>query len=239
MLQGRVFITGDKHGQLHTVTRFCEKVGTTIDDTLIILGDVGLNLYGEKSDRALKTYASKLPITLFCIRGNHEARPSDFGYYKLKWFDKYSCFCYWDSNYPNILFPKDGTCWINNYRCLICGGAYSVDKEYRLENEWFWNPSEQLSEKEKTDLILSVSQSPNYDYVFSHTAPLSLEPTWLFIPSIDQSKVDKSMEKFLQTIYDKIEKTSTFKKWFFGHYHYDCNINDKAILLYDSFIELE
>ena len=47
------------------------------------------------------------------------------------------------------------------------------------------------------------------------------------------------MEKFLQTIYDKIEKTSTFKKWFFGHYHYDCNINDKAMLLYNSFIELE
>ena len=206
---------------------------------MIILGDVGLNVYGEEHDRPLKKYASNLPITLFCIRGNHEARPSDFDYYELKWFDKYSCFCYFDKKYPNIIFPKDGVGWLNNHRCLICGGAYSVDKHFRLKNGWFWNPTEQLSVEEKDNIELLVKQQPDFEYIFTHTAPISFEPTWLFLPWINQPEVDKSMEIFLQDIYEEIKDKKSFKKWFFGHYHADCKINEKISILYNDFIELE
>ena len=78
-----------------------------------------------------------------------------------------------------------------------------------------------------------------FEYIFTHTAPISFEPTWLFLPWINQSEVDKSMEIFLQDIYEEIKDKKSFKKWFFGHYHADCKISEKVSILYNDFIELE
>ena len=47
------------------------------------------------------------------------------------------------------------------------------------------------------------------------------------------------MEIFLQDIYKEIKNKTSFKKWFFGHYHADCNINENFSILYNDFIELE
>ena len=40
---GRVFLTGDTHGNFSRVISFCKEHHLTADDALIILGDVGLN----------------------------------------------------------------------------------------------------------------------------------------------------------------------------------------------------
>ena len=58
----------------------------------------------------------------------------------------------------------------------------------------------------------------------SHTAPIEAEPVWSFIPGIDQQSVDKSTEKWLQSIYDRLELK---EGWYAGHYHvesYECDI---------------
>ena len=70
-----IYITGDIHGDINKVEDFCEFYNTTQKDILILLGDVGFNYYLNERDELMKTIASELPITLFCIRGNHEARP--------------------------------------------------------------------------------------------------------------------------------------------------------------------
>ena len=53
------------------------------------------------------------------------------------------------------------------------------------------------------------------DIVLSHTVPIEAEPVWAFIPGLDQSAVDKSTEKWLQKIYDRLD----FTEWYAGHYH--------------------
>ena len=58
-------------------------------------------------------------------------------------------------------------------------------------------------------------------------------PTHLFIQSIDQSKVDKSMEKWMQTVADNI----SFDKWYFGHFH-DNWQNDNYVMLYNGILQL-
>ena len=235
---GTVYVRGDTHGQFSEIKYFCESHKTTLDDVLVILGDVGINIYGSPTDDHNKRYLSKLPITLFCIRGNHEMRPSDFDYYEKIFVPRFNCFCWWDKNYPNIYFPEDGVCYLNGKRCLVCGGAYSIDKDYRLLFDLFWNPTEQMNEEERDSILKLVQMSPQFDYVFSHTAPLRYEPTWLFMNGIDQSKVDKTMEKFLDDVYSKID-LSTLKNWFFGHYHADYQITDKVWLLYRLTLELK
>ena len=49
----------------------------------------------------------------------------------------------------------------------------------------------------------------------------------------DQSKVDKTTEKWLDSIEDKL----TYKKWYLGHYHTDKKIDKIQIMLdtYDEF----
>jgi len=39
---------------------------------MIILGDAGINYYLYERDYELKEQLAQLPITLFCVHGNHE-----------------------------------------------------------------------------------------------------------------------------------------------------------------------
>ena len=56
-----------------------------------------------------------------------------------------------------------------------------------------------------------------YDFVFSHTAPVEWEPTDLFLSCVDQSKVDKTMEVWL----NKFKEMINWDIWLFAHYHAD------------------
>ena len=46
--------------------------------------------------------------------------------------------------YPNLLFAVDGEVFdMGGLQTIAIGGAYSVDKYYRLMNGWNWWPDEQ------------------------------------------------------------------------------------------------
>ena len=71
-----IYVTGDTHGDFSRIAHFCARMNTKPDDIMIILGDAGINFYGGWRDLHKKEFISKLPITLFCIHGNHERRPA-------------------------------------------------------------------------------------------------------------------------------------------------------------------
>ena len=231
----KIFIRGDTHGNFDFLEKFCCDNKTDLQDYLIILGDAGINYYMNKRDKKLKNKISNLPITLVCIHGNHEARPQNISSYILTSKAELNCNCWVEPEYPNILFPMDGLMTINDKNFLILGGAYSVDKEYRLKNGWNWFSDEQMSEDERNRILNLIEYLNHYDYILSHTAPISEEPTYLFLNFIDQSKVDKTMENFLE----KVKNQITFTKWFFGHYHDDAILNDKFRIMFNDIIELD
>ena len=70
------------------------------------------------------------------------------------------------------------------------------------------------------------------DVVLSHTAPLKYEPREKFIQGLDQSRVDKTTEEWL----DKIENRLSYKCWVAGHYHCDKQI-DKMHFLYADIVD--
>lgn len=73
------YITGDTHGNFNRIEEFCSENDTTKEDVMIILGDAGINYWLDNTDRQLKNDLSSLDITLFCVHGNHEARPWEAG----------------------------------------------------------------------------------------------------------------------------------------------------------------
>jgi 3-oxoacid CoA-transferase subunit A len=222
-------ITGDKHGDFRLVENLTFFSGTTTDDLLIILGDAGINYYGGKKERQFKQLLAKLPLTMFCIQGNHERRPESLGIYQEISFR--GGVAYIEPDIPNLLFAKDGEIYdIEGKKCVVIGGAYSVDKEYRLERNWGWWADEQPSEEIKRYVEHRLeTEGWRVDVVLSHTAPLKYEPREMFLNFIDDSKVDKSTEIWL----DSIEERLTYERWYCAHYHIAKKI-DHVQFLYEN-----
>lgn len=247
-----VYITGDLHGRLDRIHDFCQGHHTSKeDDWMIVLGDAGANFYNDIRDKFTKREFEWAPIKFFLIRGNHEMRPEDVkGCEKivLTRGDVQGVFWY-DPDYPHMYFAIDGYEYqIGCHRALVCGGAYSVDKFYRLEHGWPWFENEQPNKLEKQrvrDAALNARknsrkdafdyQRPTFDLVLTHTCPTRFIPTELFLPGIDQSKVDHSTEDFFDEIYDLLPDPKPH--WYFGHYHGDkigCNYR----MLYNDIVRL-
>ena len=134
---------------------------------------------------------------------------------------------WYEEEYPNILFAKDGEIYdIENIKHLVIGGAYSVDKFYRLHRGYGWWADEQPSAEIKRYVEQQIKEK-EFDVILSHTCPFKYEPVETFLPGIDQSTVDTSTEEWL----DKIEEIANYKAWYCGHWHIDKRI-DKMHFLY-------
>ena len=235
----RVFITGDPHGDFNHIAEFCEKNNTTTDDVMIILGDAGINYYLDSRDYNLKTQLSKLPITFFCIHGNHEERPENISTYRLGLKHRIINGAVWvEPEFPNILFAHDNfTYGINGKSYYVLGGAYSVDKYYRIARGYKWYESEQnfnlmeFIEKgldNNDDFIEQLNSFDNLT-ILTHTCPYKYVPTEAFLPFIDQSTVDNSMEYLLNKVEGKIK----YGNWYIGHWHINKNVDNIHFLFHD------
>lgn len=224
-----IYITGDKHANFKSVQSFCEKEKTNINDILIILGDAGINYFANERDNKLKNSLSKYPITFFCIHGNHEERPENISTYKTKTFHEGTV--YYEEDYPNILFAKDGEVYnFNEKKVLVIGGAYSIDKEYRILFGYRWYSSEQPDYEIKMRVMKALRKNNNrVDIILTHTCPFKYLPRESFIPGVDQAKVDNETEIFL----DKVEKITDYDKWYCGHFHIDKEV-DKILFMYEE-----
>lgn len=210
-----IYITGDTHREFYKL----HDVEKNKDNMLIILGDVGINYYLDERDKKLKEQLNSYNIKLFCIQGNHEERPENIPTYKE--IDMFGGKVFIEEEYPNLIFAKNGELYdIDNKKVLVIGGAYSVDKNYRIIYGYPWFKNEQLN-KEEMDNILNKYKGQYIDIVLSHTCPLKYEPTEVFMKCIDQFDVDKSMEKFL----DRVEESINYDKWYCGHYHTEKQID--------------
>lgn len=214
-------ITGDCHSK---VAQRLEHIKNTMSEynpeetAVIILGDVGLNYHKTKHDWKNKHKASSYGYTLYCLRGNHEDRASNMEkaiYTNDEFVNGMICY---EEEFPKIRYFMDCVAEyeIMGKSILCIPGAYSVDKWYRLQNDWQWFPEEQLT-AEEMKWAEKHNAGKHYDFVFSHTCPICWEPNDLFLSMIDQSTVDKTMEIWL----DKFKNMISWGVYLFGHYHAD------------------
>jgi len=223
-----IYYTGDIHRSMTEIFYFCNRTRPTHNDIIILLGDVGVNYFGNKYDLELKRTLSKLKPTLLCIHGNHEMRPEQILSYRVK---KWNGGLVWaEPDFPNLLFAKDGEIYnIEGLHHLVIGGAYSVDKAYRLSRGLHWWPDEQPSAETKAYVEQQIA-TQSIDIVLSHTCPFKYQPVEAFLTLVDQNTVDTSTEHWL----DRIEDRLKYKAWFCGHWHINKRI-DKMHFLFHNF----
>lgn len=233
-----IYVTGDTHRNFERIEEFCNKQQTTKEDLMIILGDAGVNYYGPDSwqDSHVKKKLESLPISFLFVHGNHEMRPETIPSYHLtswKW-SKEQGSVYMEDDYPSLAFAKDGEIYnLNNAKILVCGGAYSVDKYYRLVHLQNWWDDEQPSDAVKIQVERQVKDNDDIKLILTHTCPFRYQPTEAFLPMIDQNTVDTSTERWLDTIYDLIPDAN----WACGHFHID-KLDNNVRFIHQDVLEL-
>ena len=223
-----IYITGDTHRDFSRLN----SLDNNPNDMLIVLGDAGINYFLNIKDMIYKEYLKKFKIKLFCIRGNHEERPENIDTYKE--VEMFEGKVFVEEDFPNLIFAKDGEIYnIGGKKVLVIGGAYSVDRDYRIMYGYNWFKDEQLTKDEMNNILKKV-KGKHFDIVLTHTCPYKYEPKEVFLNGLDQSKVDKSMEHFL----DEVEENIDYNKWYCGHYHTEKQV-DKLEFMFQSIKEFK
>ena len=227
-----IYLTGDTHGDFEDLILKSIRYGFTDCDLLIILGDVGINYFGGVRDQMHKDMLSQIPCTILCIRGNHEMRPTDavLGgiYQETVWMgDK----AYVEDANPRFIMAEDGARYrINNREFLAIGGAYSVDKPYRLQMGYHWFEDEQLTVAEMEAIRQKIVDHGNReDIILAHTCPFDQRLLDQFISGVAESQVDHTMEHFLQEIVD----TAEYNALYCGHWHINRRVGKTQFLFHD------
>lgn len=230
-----IYITGDINGEVFRIAEAVARFNIGSEDIIVLLGDVGMNYYGNKcGDRHRKKRLNKLGVPMFCIHGNHEMRPGTIpSYHEVEW---HGGAVYVEDDHPNLLFAKDGEVYdLNGQKTIVIGGAYSVDKWYRLQCDLNWFPDEQPSEEIKAKVEQKLHELGwRVDAVLTHTCPERYIPREAFLSGVDQATVDSSTEQWLDTIAERLD----YRAWFCGHWHINKRI-DKMHFLFDGFELLE
>ena len=233
-------ITGDTHGQnnIRLKNIFGNSANKNLipeETAIIILGDVAFNYCLDDRDRWTKRKASDFGVYIYCVRGNHEERPENVKTLKSIYDEVVKGEVYMEDEFPLIRYFKDGEIYeINGYKTLVIGGAYSVDKHYRLRSGMRWFKNEQLTQEEMENIDFKMI-GESVDLVLSHTCPLSWQPTDMFLISINQAQVDNTMEKWLDNLKDHF----TWGVWCFGHYHIDRIQKERVEIFYTDHEYLE
>ena len=223
--EGRVFVVGDTHGfeggDMAKVWNFQENEGDNLtkDDVLIQLGDFACVWYpiGHElhySDlRGLEWWAN-CPWTTAVVLGNHEGYDA---IEELPWTTKWdNDIQYFEAENGNRIyfFKRGGAYNINGRKVLTISGAYSIDKDMRIEGKSWWAQEDITYEQTEFCLDEIERVGADFDYVLSHTCPQRIIPNFIVW---DIGPVNCPTAKFLDIVDDRVD----CKKFHFGHFHTD------------------
>jgi len=220
-----IYLFGDTHGEME-MAKLCSRYfpeGKTLtkDDYVIVLGDFGL-IFDDPQSSSEKYWLEQLekkPFTTLFVDGNHENHP------KINELETVQMFGSDVGKVNDSVFHlrRGRTYTIDNKKILTIGGAYSIDRPYRVKDKSWW-PGELLS-TEEMDRIDNITG--DFDYVLTHTAPNTI------IRELGFSPVVCNVAETLELLKDRI----TFKHWYFGHFHLDKEL-DKYTCVYKNIIKI-
>ena len=219
------YVTGDKHQDYAGLFSKIELAKLGENDTIIVLGDMGLFWRNDKkdADAIIKFYEDNYTCNLWFIDGNHENHPL---LKALPIVDKLGYVS------PHIRYIPRGTVLdLGGCRCLFIGGAESIDKAFRQEGLSWWK-DETITEDD-----ISNIENQHYDYVFSHTCPESVFNEYRFLLcSTNVLKMTDDTECHIsEKRLEQVKNNISFDNWWFGHFHQDVTLNNNFACLLHGF----
>lgn len=228
-MKPNILITGDVHGTIDPRFRFIKyqhkNMNLTKDDYLIVTGDMGVCWYGNNEDKSFQKQLENIcPATILFCDGNHENFHLLNSYPIEEWNGGK---IHRISN--TIIHLIRGQVYdINGITFFVMGGAVSQDKMYRTKDvSWWEEEMPSLAEYNEAESNLK-KYNYNVDYVITHCCS-----------SRTQYRINPTFSRdALTDWFNDIEAQLEFKHWYFGHYHFDDDIDDRHTCLYTNVITL-
>lgn len=226
---GRYFITGDVHGEIEDLA-FAARV-LDKEDTLIVLGDFGFIWRLDTQDvmEELAEIAKRCPCQIAFVDGNHE------NFNKIEELEVVQD---WNNGkvgllpYGIIHLLRGEVYELNNEKVAVIGGANSVDKWGRSENVSWWS-QEEVTAADAEKLIKNTEGLENV-IILSHDAPAILINQLKLMNGINTMENISVSQNNLQTVYENVN----FKKWNFGHWHIDKELDERFECFYHNIDEI-
>lgn len=229
-----IFITGDTHSD---ITRFSSKKfpqgkDLTEKDFVIVLGDFGMfwkNVPTKKEEYWLKWLSEKPWTTLF-LDGNHENFSIIDKFQEIEMFGG-------KVGYVNekLLHLKRGEIYtIDGIKFFVFGGGFSIDKAQRIEDISWWAREAPNFMEYKKGLINLTVHNDEVDFILTHDAPTSI-----YKAMDDKYSLVKTADHDLPKFLEVVKEQTTFKHWFFGHFHFNETFSEDFSCLYGSIVGLE
>jgi predicted phosphodiesterase len=216
----KILLAGDTHGNIVHCQYLIRTALAKECDSVFILGDFGYwehQKAGVKFLDRLNEYASALGMLVYFLDGNHDKTSllmekygdlrNEEGFVIVR---------------PNVLYAPRGHRWTwdHGVRFIALGGAYSVDKDWRLQEEelhpgkyggpeTLWFPEEEMSDE---DMDRFLEDRTSVDVMLAHDKPRSSNPRW-------------NRKDFLECLpnQDRLQRAMralTPKAFFHGHLHF-------------------
>ena len=245
-----IYITGDCHGDYRRFSTeiFPEQYTMGKSDYVIVCGDFG---YWSEDREQLwwRKWLDKKPFTTLWVDGNHENYDLLASCPVKEWNGGRVQYVA-----PSIIHLMRGQVYdIAGCRIFTFGGAQSHDiqggilepddPEFKLKkkqldkgdmpyriNHVSWWKEELPSAEECAEGLQNIEKcGGEVDYVVTHCVPTKVQEMIV-------RKMFKSdrLTDYLQDVDEKLK----YKKWFFGHYHDNCNVSEKHILLYEQIVRI-
>lgn len=230
-----LYLTGDLHGDIDicklTSRSWEEGNSLTKNDYVIILGDFGLLWNGSKEEKYWLNWLTEKPWTTLFIDGNH----CNFNMLNgLPIIDKFSGKVGKVNN--SIYHLKRGEIYtISGAKFFCMGGAKSIDKIYRKENISWWKEEEPNWRELNYGLANLEKHNFKVDYILGHTT----SNTGMRLLS-QKCNFDFSLKnENLNDYFEEVCKLTQFKKFYFGHFHVDMELNERYHCLYHDIIRIK
>jgi hypothetical protein len=120
---------------------------------------------------------------------------------------------------------------IQGHKIFAFGGGASIDKNRRIENISWWRQEIPSHAEMQYGLDNLEKHDFKVDYVLTHTCPKSIIRN---IPYINEDKLKDATTDYL----DIVKEVTTYKMWYFGHFHDEVVIDDKYVCQYYNIVEL-
>ena len=249
-----IYITGDCHGNFErfNASIFPEQNEMTKDDYVIICGDFGgvWNKDEEsKTETMILDWLDCKSFTTLFVSGNHENFDRLMAYPMEEWYGGKI-----QKIRPSVIHLMRGQVYeLEGKKIFTFGGASSHDidggilelddpefkkkkkeldkgwKPYRINHLSWWKEEMPSIEEMEEGHINLQKHNDKVDFIVTHCASSST----VALLSHGMYKPDM-LTDYLEELRQKVK----FKKWFFGHYHDNRNVNAEEILLWEQIIRI-
>ena len=192
------------------------------NSNILILGDACF--FNKSKEKVLKK-ANKTNNNFYCIRGGLENNPEFIEGLVAIYDDRVKGLTFYNVNYPNIRYFEDGQIYdIGGQQTLVIGGGLPInERELLLKGKEYY--PDNVLKNEELHKIEGDIDGKEVDLVLTYTAPHSWE---------ESPNEDLSMELW----FSRIKNLFTWKKWMFGKYKKDINLDEDIMEIYDDIFEI-